>query len=73
MKYVPLISIIIPVFNAGKTLQSTIESILGQSYENIELIIVDGESVDNTKDILTQFQKTLIFLFVKKIMVFMMQ
>ena len=59
MKYAPLISIIIPVFNAGKTLQSTIESILGQSYENFELIIVDGESVDNTKDIITQFQKNI--------------
>jgi glycosyltransferase involved in cell wall biosynthesis len=59
MKDAPLISIIIPVFNAGKTLQSTIESILGQSYENIELIIVDGESVDNTKDIITQYKKNI--------------
>jgi len=59
MKYAPLISIIIPVFNAGKTLQSTIESVLDQSYENIELIIVDGESVDNTKDIITQYKKNI--------------
>ena len=59
MKDAPLISIIIPVFNAGKTLQSTIESILGQSYKNIELIIVDGESVDNTKDIIAQYKKNI--------------
>ena len=59
MKDAPLISIIIPVFNAGKTLQSTIESILGQCYKNIELIIVDGESVDNTKDIIAQYKKNI--------------
>lgn len=59
MNDAPLISIIIPVFNAGKTLQSTIESILGQSYKNIELIIVDGESVDNTKDIIAQYKKNI--------------
>ena len=59
MKDAPLISIVIPVFNAGKTLQSTIESVLGQSYKNIELIIVDGESIDNTKDIIIQYKKNI--------------
>jgi glycosyltransferase involved in cell wall biosynthesis len=57
MKDAPLISIIIPVFNAGRTLQSTIESILVQSYGNIELIIVDGESADNTKEIIARYKK----------------
>jgi len=59
MNYVPLISIVIPVFNAGKTLQSTIESVLNQSYKNIELIIVDGESVDNTNEIINQYNKNI--------------
>ena len=59
MKDAPLISIVIPVFNAGKTLQSTIESVLDQSYKNIELIIVDAESIDNTKDIIIQYKKNI--------------
>lgn len=44
----PLISVIIPVYNAEKTLNSTIESILNQSYSNIELILVNDGSVDNS-------------------------
>ena len=48
----PKISIVTVVFNAVKTLQETIESVLSQSYENVEFIIVDGGSTDGTIDIL---------------------
>lgn len=46
------ISIITVVFNAAKTLEETIESVLKQTYDNWEFIIVDGGSTDGTIDIL---------------------
>lgn len=42
----PLISVVLPVYNAKKTLKKCIESILGQKYSNFELIIVDDGSTD---------------------------
>lgn len=47
----PLVSIIIPVFNAEKTLGRAITSILNQSYPNTELIVVDGQSSDQSLQI----------------------
>jgi len=44
----PLFSIIIPTFNAAKTLQRALNSIFEQNYKNFEIIIVDGCSSDNT-------------------------
>ena len=44
----PLISIIIPVYNAGHTLKDTVYSILGQSYPNFEVLLVDDGSQDDT-------------------------
>ncbi|MEW5794715.1 MAG: glycosyltransferase family 2 protein [Bacillota bacterium] len=48
----PLISIIVAVFNGGKTLQRCIDSVAGQTYPHKELIIMDGGSTDGTVDIL---------------------
>jgi len=47
MKY-PLVSIIIPTKNSGLFLEQTLKSIKKQSYNDIETIIVDGKSTDNT-------------------------
>lgn len=44
----PLISIILPVFNGGKTVADAISSVVSQHYSNVELIIIDGGSTDNT-------------------------
>jgi len=51
----PLISIITITFNSEKTLSDTIESILNQSYKNIEYIIVDGKSMDGTLEIIDSY------------------
>ena len=53
------ISIITATYNSGKTLSDTIESVLRQTYQNIEYIIVDGASTDNTQDIVCQYQQRL--------------
>ena len=48
----PLISIITVVFNGVKHLQQTIDSVVNQTYQNIEYIIIDGGSKDGTIDVI---------------------
>ena len=50
----PLVSIIMPVYNSSNYLIETIDSILNQTYDNFELIIVDDGSTDGSKDILNE-------------------
>ena len=52
----PLVSIVIPTFNQAEYLPACIDSCLFQSYSNIELIIVDGGSVDATKSYLSSLE-----------------
>jgi glycosyltransferase involved in cell wall biosynthesis len=52
----PLISIITVVRNGENTLEQTIQSIINQSYDNIEYIIVDGNSTDKTLDIIHKYE-----------------
>lgn len=49
------ISIITPCFNSEKTIRDTIRSILGQTFKDIEYIIVDGKSTDNTLDVVGEY------------------
>lgn len=51
----PVISIIVPVFNAATCLEAALDSIISQSYENYELIIVDGGSTDGSLKIIERF------------------
>lgn len=44
----PLVTIVIPVFNGEKYIREAIESVLGQTYENIEIIVIDDGSTDHT-------------------------
>lgn len=53
----PLVSVIIPCYNQGIYLSDALDSILKQSFENWECIIVDDGSVDNTKNIAIQYCK----------------
>lgn len=52
----PLISIIIVVYNSVQTLEDTLKSILSQTYENYQLIIIDGLSNDGTLDIIHKYK-----------------
>ena len=49
----PLVSVGLPVFNGGQFLQESIDSLLGQSFEDFELLISDNASTDSTGDICT--------------------
>jgi glycosyltransferase involved in cell wall biosynthesis len=48
----PVISVIIAVYNGEKYLEQTIQSVLAQTYPQVELIVIDGGSKDRTTDIL---------------------
>lgn len=50
-----LVSIITVSFNSSATISDTIKSVLSQSYTNIEYIIIDGSSIDNTIDLVNSF------------------
>lgn len=50
----PLVSVIVAVFNAGQTIQQCIDSVANQTYPNKQLIIIDGGSTDDTLDIIRQ-------------------
>ena len=52
----PLVSILIPVYNREKYIGEAIESAINQTYKNIEVIIVDNCSTDNTWKILQDYQ-----------------
>ena len=50
----PLVSVIIPAYNAEKTIHETIESVLNQTFTDFELIIVNDGSTDNTLEVISQ-------------------
>lgn len=52
----PLVSIITVVFNGADTIKQTIESVINQTYNNIEYIIIDGNSTDGTQEIVEMYK-----------------
>lgn len=51
----PLVSVIIPTYNEGPTLGVAIQSIIDQTYKNIEILVVDDGSTDDTKNIVQEY------------------
>lgn len=52
----PKISVITVAFNAEKHIGRTIESVIGQSYEHVEYIIIDGKSTDSTLEVIAAYK-----------------
>ncbi|ELP5730584.1 glycosyltransferase family 2 protein [Vibrio vulnificus] len=53
----PLVSILIPVYNRGNLIRETLMSALAQSYQNIEVIVVDNCSTDNTWEVVKEISR----------------
>ena len=58
----PLLSIIVPVYNAEKYIEKTLESIFAQSFKDYEIIVVDDGSTDNTPAILNYFKDNITYI-----------
>jgi FkbM family methyltransferase len=59
MKYFSKISIVTPNYNGGDFLEETIKSVVNQNYPNLEYIIIDGGSTDNSIEIIKKYEKHL--------------
>jgi glycosyltransferase involved in cell wall biosynthesis len=53
----PAISILIPVYNGEKTIRQCLNSVIGQTYKDFEIVVVDNNSTDKTKLIIMEFVK----------------
>jgi glycosyltransferase involved in cell wall biosynthesis len=56
---IPLVSIITVVYNGEKYIKDTIESVINQTYSNIEYIIIDGGSTDGTMEVLKRYEASI--------------
>lgn len=52
---IPLVSVVMPAFNAATTLEEAIKSVLDQDHQHIELIVVDDGSTDKTAEVVSSF------------------
>ncbi len=55
----PLVTIITVVFNGEKYLEQTIQSVINQTYDNVEYIVIDGGSTDSTLDIIRKYNNVI--------------
>lgn len=57
----PLITIVTVCFNAVDTIEKTIQSVLNQTYQNVEYIVIDGASTDGTQDMINKYRDKLAY------------
>ena len=57
----PLVTVVTPSYNQGRFIAATIESVLGQDYPNLEYLIVDGASTDETAAVVARYGNRLTF------------
>lgn len=62
----PLVSIVMPAFNVEKTIVRAIDSVLKQTYSNIELLIINDGSTDNTREIVSKYRDSRVALINQK-------
>ena len=51
-----LVTIVTPSYNQGQFIEDTIKSVLNQTYKNIQYIVVDGASKDNTMEVVERYR-----------------
>lgn len=51
----PIVSVVIPAYNCERYIAETINSVLNQTYNNLDVIVVDDESTDRTRDVVRSF------------------
>lgn len=59
----PIVSVVIPLYNKGPHIARTIQSVLNQTEQNFEIIIIDGHSIDEGPEIIKSFEDERIILF----------
>lgn len=57
------ISIIVPSFNSERYISRCLKSLINQTYKNLEIIVIDDCSTDNSCKIIEEFQKNIIILY----------
>ncbi|MFH1371547.1 MAG: glycosyltransferase family A protein [Planctomycetota bacterium] len=62
----PTVSVIIPTYNRAKYVTKAIDSVLTQTYDDYEIIVIDDGSTDNTKEVLRPYSKRIRYLYQKR-------
>ena len=55
----PFFSIIIPTYNQAHFLQQALKSVFSQTFKNFEVVVIDNQSSDNTKNVVSLFKKVI--------------